>query len=118
MTPDSRASLPRKRAMTWSALIFRSAGGLSVTNIRPVFEVPPLPPVKAIDVSHRRIRHHDVHQLQHAAAHSLIGSILVGDNGPVDPAGILLREKPLGDRIYKYTVAAIVSRVTARVSGW
>ena len=37
--------------MTWSALIFRSAGGLSVMNIRPVFEVPPLPPVKAIDVS-------------------------------------------------------------------
>ena len=47
-----RASFPRKRAMTWSALILRSASGLSVMNMRPgVRSRRRSPPVKAIDVS-------------------------------------------------------------------
>ena len=79
MTPGSRASFRRKRAMTWSALSLRSPSGLSVTNIRPVFDVlPPLPPVKAIEVATAGSCITVLGQLQHSAPHRLERCVLVG----------------------------------------
>ena len=44
MAPGSFASLPRSRAITWSAVSLRSAIGFSATNIIP--ELRCAPPVK------------------------------------------------------------------------
>ena len=50
MAPGTTASLRRSLPITWSALIFRSASGFRVTNMRPWFaEV--LPPAKPTMVS-------------------------------------------------------------------
>ena len=43
-----RASLGRSRAMSRSAEILRSWGGLSPMNMVPVFDAPPRPPVPPV----------------------------------------------------------------------
>ena len=51
LAPATRASCGRRRAMTSSALSFRSPSGFSATNSRPVLPVPWLPPVNPATVS-------------------------------------------------------------------
>ena len=54
LAPGSRASLPRSRAITWSAEILRSRSGLSATNMKPGVALAAAG--EADDVLHRRIR--------------------------------------------------------------
>ena len=45
---------------------------------------------------HRRILLDDLHHLQQIPFHGLKGGVLIGDDGPVQPPIVLLREKSLG----------------------
>ena len=53
------------------------------------------------NIFNSRIRSHNIHNGDEFALHGLKGNILVGLNCPDKSTGILLREKALGNNLYK-----------------
>ena len=99
MAPGTRASLGRSRAMTRSALIFRSAGGLSEMNMLCGVHggaVPATATGKAVDGIHRRVGLYNIDHLPQNPVHGLERGILVGLNRTYDASVILLRKETLG----------------------
>ncbi len=93
--PATWPSLPRRRAMTWSAVTSRSSLAFRLTNIRPELRVPPPmnPAAFSTAGSWPTVSTNSVSRF-------LLGlerGVLVGDDRAGQPARVLLGEEALGD---------------------
>ena len=120
LAPGTTASLRRRRAMTAIGVVLasslRSPMSFNSTMTRPVFSAPP--PVKARHVHYGRVSPNDFVVFGNFPQHRGKGNVLFSDDGAIQAAGILLREKSLGHNVYRNTFRQIAVMVMASMRGW